>query len=57
MVAGYWTLDDWPLWDSGGPARGLLQEVRGVLEAATPNYPVICGFGGSIEPIGKRGRL
>jgi hypothetical protein len=53
MVAGYWTLDDWPPWDSGGPAKGLLQEVRSALEAATPTYPVICGFGGSIEPIGQ----
>jgi len=47
LVRGYWILDDWPYWD-GGSARGLLQEVHQEIEAATPGYPAICGFGGTV---------
>ena len=54
LVGGYWVLDDWAPWD-GGSGRELLVEVRGEIEAATPAYPTICGFGGSIEKSGEAG--
>jgi hypothetical protein len=54
LVGGYWILDDWAPWD-GGSGRQLLREVRGEIEAATPGYPAICGFGGSIEELGVAG--
>lgn len=54
LVSGYWVLDDWAPWD-GGSARSLLAEVHEVIEEITPGLPAICGFGGSIEPIGQRG--
>lgn len=54
LVDGYWVLDDWAPWD-GGSARSLLAEVHQVIEETTPGLPAICGFGGSIEPIGQRG--
>lgn len=54
LVSGYWVLDDWAPWD-GGSGRELLEEVHGEIEAATPGYPAICGFGGSIEKEGEAG--
>lgn len=54
LVSGYWVLDDWAAWD-GGSARSLLAEVHEAIEEITPGRPAICGFGGSIEPIGQRG--
>ena len=54
LVSGYWVLDDWAPWD-GGSARALLAEVHGAIDEITPGRPTICGFGGSIEPVGRRG--
>jgi hypothetical protein len=54
LVSGYWVLDDWAPWD-GGSARSLLAEVHEVIEELTPGRPAVCGFGGSIEPIGEHG--
>jgi hypothetical protein len=54
LVSGYWVLDDWAPWD-GGSARSLLAEVHDAIEEITPGRPAICGFGGSIEPIGQHG--
>ncbi len=54
LVSGYWVLDDWPYWD-GGSARGLLQSVHREIAAATPGYPAICGFGGTVLKPGQSG--
>jgi hypothetical protein len=54
LVSGYWVLDDWPYWD-GGSARGLLREIRREIRAATPGYPAICGFGGTVLKPGHSG--
>ncbi len=54
LVRGYWVLDDWAPWD-GASGRELLAEVHREIEAATPAYPTICGFGGSIEKDGEPG--
>ena len=54
LVSGYWVLDDWAPWD-GGSARALLGEVHEAIEEITPGLPAICGFAGSIEPIGRHG--
>jgi hypothetical protein len=53
-VSGYWVLDDWAPWD-GGSARALLAEVHDVIEEITPGRPAICGFAGTVEPIGDHG--
>lgn len=54
LVKGYWILDDWAPWD-GGSAHQLLAEVRAQIEAITPGYLALCGFGGSIEKDGDTG--
>jgi len=51
LVSGYWVLDDWPTWD-GGSAQTVLQQIHREIEATTPGYPAICGFGGTIGPPG-----
>lgn len=54
LVSGYWVLDDWPQWD-GGSARALLKEIHAVIDEVTPALPAICGFGGTILPVGQTG--
>ncbi len=54
LVSGYWVLDDWPQWD-GGSARTLLTEIDAAIDEVTPALPAICGFGGTILPIGQTG--
>jgi hypothetical protein len=54
LVAGYWVLDDWASWDPGS-GRALLQRVHNEIEAITPGYPAICGFGGAVLQPGQAG--
>jgi hypothetical protein len=48
LIIGYWTLDDWVLWDAGS-AQPLLIQIHNLIQHYTPGRPAICGFGGSID--------